>query len=187
MQNNLGPVIALYPSLTAIVGAHCRGKANFLAVAHLGVLNYGRPQFVSIGLNRSHFTNSGISENRQFSICIPSEDMMAETDYVGLVSGKHADKSGLFDIFYGELAAAPMIARCPVNMECRLHQTLALGAHDIFIGELVATHADPSVLADGKIDFAKVRPLLFDMPLKKYRGLGPVLGDCWSAGKALQK
>ncbi|MES9995562.1 flavin reductase [Desulfovibrio aminophilus] len=187
MHTDLGPILALYPTLTAIVGAHRDGRPNFLAVAHLCPMNHGQPQYLAIGLNKAHYTNMGILENRQFSICIPSQDLLVETDYVGIVSGKKTDKSGLFDVFYGQLPAAPLIRECPVCMECRLHQTLVLGNHDIFIGELVATHADPDVLTDGTIDFAKVRPMLFDMPLKKYRALGPVLGDCWSAGKALKR
>ncbi|WP_449242196.1 flavin reductase family protein [Desulfovibrio sp.] len=187
MHTDLGPILALYPTLTTIVGAHCGGRPNFLAVAHLSPMNHGRPQYLAIGLNQSHHTNAGIVENGQFSICIPSQDLLEKTDYVGLVSGKTTDKSGLFDIFHGRLPAAPLIRECPVCMECRLHQTLVLGTHDIFIGELVTTHADPSVLTGGAIDFAKVRPMLFDMPLKKYRALGPVLGDCWSAGKALKR
>lgn len=186
MHTDLGPVTALYPSLTTIVGAHCDGRPNFLAVAHLGVLNHGQPQYLCIGLNKLHHTNAGILENRQFSICVPGEDLLTETDYVGLISGKTTDKSRLFELFYGHLPAAPLIRRCPLNMECRLHERIALGVHDIFIGELVATHADPAVLTNGKIDYAKVRPLLFDMPLRKYRALGPVLGDCWSAGQALK-
>lgn len=186
MHADLGPVLALYPTLTTIVGAHCGGKANFLAVAHLSPMNHGAPQYLAIGLNKAHHTNAGILENGQFSINIPGQDLLAETDYVGLVSGRNTDKSGLFEVFYGQLPAAPLIRDCPVCMECRLHQTLVLGLHDIFIGELVATHADPAVLTDGRIDVAKVRPMLFDMPLKKYRALGPVLGDCWSAGKALK-
>ena len=56
---------------------------------------------------------------------------------------------------------------------------------DIFIGELVQTYADDSVLTDGKIDVTGLKPLLFDMASKKYWALGPSVGNCWNAGKAL--
>ena len=59
--------------------------------------------------------------------------------------------------------------------------------HDIFIGELVQTYADESVLSDGKIDIAKVRPLLFDMAGIQYWSLGSAVGKCWNAGKALKR
>ena len=183
----IGPVNALYPMPTTLVGATVNGKPNFLAVAHVGILNHGTPQYLSIGLHKSHYTNAGISENKAFSICLPSEDLMIETDYCGIMTGKKTDKAALFDIFYGEVNTAPMIRQCPVNMELKLHDVLNLGKHEIFIGETVQTYADESILVDGKIDIAKLRPLLFDMASKKYWSLGPSVGNCWNAGKALKE
>ena len=68
------------------------------------------------------FDDTG-EEGIGFSVNIPSENPIVETDYVGLVSGKKTDKSDLFEIFNGELENAPMIAQCAINMECRLYDT----------------------------------------------------------------
>jgi len=187
-MRNLGPVNALYPSLTTIVGAEVDGKPNFLAIAHVGIMNHGQPQYLSVGINKAHYTNAGIHEHREFSICIPGEDLLVETDYVGLVSGRNTDKSGLFELFRGELAHAPLIKACPVCMELRLREVVDFEAHEVFIGEIVATHAHEAVLRpDGTIDIARVRPLLFDMASVKYWSLGAELGQCWGAGKALKR
>jgi flavin reductase (DIM6/NTAB) family NADH-FMN oxidoreductase RutF len=172
---------------TTLVGSTVNGKANFLAVAHVGILNHGTPQYLSIGLGKNHYSNAGIHENRAFSICLPSEDLMVETDYCGIMTGKKTDKAALFEVFYGELKTVPMIRQCPVNMELRLHDVLDYATHDIFVGQLVQTWADDSVLGDGKIDIAKLRPLLFDMSSIKYWRLGPAVGNCWNAGKALKR
>jgi len=188
MKRNLGPVNALYPSLTTIVGAVVNGRPNFLAVAHVGIMNHGQPQYVSFGLNKKHHTNRGIAEHGEFSVCIPGEGLVVETDYVGLVSGRNTDKSQVFELFQGELAHAPLILDCPVCMECRLARVVEFATHDVFIGEIIATHADEAVLReDGVIDIAKVRPLLFDMASVKYWSLGTELASCWSAGKALKR
>jgi flavin reductase (DIM6/NTAB) family NADH-FMN oxidoreductase RutF len=187
MKKNLGPVNALYPSLTVILGAVVNGKPNFLAVAHVGIMNHGTPQYLSFGLGKVHYTNQGIHEHKEFSVNIPSENLMVETDYVGIVTGKNTDKSTLFDLFHGELKHAPMIKQCPVTMECRLHSVVDFSTHEVFIGEIAATHADPLVLdAKGKIDGAKVKPLLFEMSSLSYYSLGQPLGKCWSVGKQLK-
>jgi len=186
-MNPIGPVNALYPMPTTLVGATVNTKPNFLAVAHVGILNHGTPQYLSIGLHKSHYTNAGIHENKTFSICLPSEDLIAEADYCGIMTGKKTDKAAIFDIFYGELKTAPMIRQCPVNMELKLHDVLDYSTHDIFIGELEETYADEGVLTDGDIDVAKLRPLLFDMAGKKYWSLGQPLGSCWNAGKGLKE
>jgi flavin reductase (DIM6/NTAB) family NADH-FMN oxidoreductase RutF len=186
MMKPIGAVNALYPMPTTLVGATVNNKPNFLAVAHVGILNHGTPQYLSIGLGKSHYTNAGIRENKSFSICLPSEHLMAETDYCGIMTGKKTDKAALFDLFYGELGTAPMIGQCLVNMELKLHDVLDFQSHDIFIGELVQTYADEGVMADGHIDISKLRPLLFDMASKQYWSLGSSIGNCWHVGKTLK-
>ncbi len=183
----IGKVNALYPMPTTLVGATVNNKPNFLTVAHVGILNHGTPQYLSIGLNKSHYSNSGITENKSFSICLPSEELMVETDYCGIKTGKKVDKASLFDIFYGELKSAPMIRQCPVNMELKLHDVLDYATHDIFVGELIQTYAAEEVLNNGKVDIAKAKPLLFDMSSIQYFSLGEAVGRCWNAGKSLQK
>jgi flavin reductase (DIM6/NTAB) family NADH-FMN oxidoreductase RutF len=186
-MNAIGAVNALYPMPTTLVGATVNDKPNFLTVAHVGILNHGTPQYLSIGLGKVHYSNAGINQNRTFSICMPSEELMVETDYCGLKTGKKVDKAALFDIFYGELKTAPMIRQCLVNMELRLHEVLDFDTHEIFIGELVQTYADDKVLTNGKIDVAKLRPLLFDMASVKYWRLGEAIGKCWNVGKSLKR
>ena len=182
----IGPVNALYPMPTTLVGVTVNDKPNFLAVAHVGILNHGTPQYLSIGLHKVHYSNAGIHENKTFSICLPSENLMIETDYCGIMTGKKTDKAALFDIFYGELKTAPMIQNCLVNMELKLHDVLTLGKHEIFVGQLVQTYVDDNVMANGKIDISKLRPLMFDMASKKYWSLGQSVGNCWNVGKSLK-
>ena len=187
MKTKLGGVNALYPSLTVIVGTVVEGRPNFITVAHVGIMNHGTPQYISMGLGKAHYSNRGIKENGVFSVNLPPESLVAETDYLGMVSGKNVDKSGVFELFYGEMPAAPMIKACPVNMECRLERIVDFPTHEVFVGEIVETHADEAVLKAGKIDVTKVRPLLFDMASVKYYGLGPEIAPCWNIGKSMKK
>jgi flavin reductase (DIM6/NTAB) family NADH-FMN oxidoreductase RutF len=182
MKHKLGPVNALYPSLTVLVGALVEGKPNFCPVAHVGVAT---PGSISLGMGKRHHTNAGILANRVFSVNIPSQELVAETDWCGMQSGREVDKSRLFELFYGELPAAPMIASCPVTMECRLIEHVAFATHDLFIGEVVQTYAEAAVLSAGHVDVQAVRPLLFDMASKEYWSLGPRVARCWNVGSTL--
>jgi flavin reductase (DIM6/NTAB) family NADH-FMN oxidoreductase RutF len=71
-------------------------------------------------------------------------------------------------------------------MECKVVNIMDLPTHDVFIAEILATYADESVLADDRIDIAKLKPLLFDMSSRKYWSLGPAVGDCWDVGKKME-
>ena len=180
MKKQLGPANCLYPSLTVLAGANVNGKPNFLTIAHVGIMTLGE---ISLGINKSHYTNSGIKENKTFSVNIPSQDLVRETDYCGIMTGKNTDKASLFEVFYGELKTAPMIQGCPVNMECELVRTVDFPSHDVFVGRVMASYCDENVLTGGALDLSKVRPLLFDMATKQYFALGAPVAKCWSIGK----
>ncbi len=180
MKEKLGATNALYPLVTTLVGATIDGKPDFATIAHVGIANL---KSITLGMGRIHLTNEGIKANRTFSVNLPSEDMVVVTDHIGMVSGRKEDKSGIFDLFYGELDTAPMIEQCKVTMECRLIEHVELPTHDLFIGEVVGTYADIEVLTNGIIDIAKLKPLLFDMASKKYWSLGEPIAKCWSVGK----
>lgn len=193
MKTKLGGLNALYPTPTTLVGAMVDDRPNFLTIAHVGILNYGpgadgAPELISIGVGKRHHTNRGIRENREFSVNLPSEDMIRVTDYCGVVTGAKEDKASLFSIFNGTLTGAPLIKECPVCMECRLVDVYEVKGYDVFIGEIAETHADASVLTNGKPDLGKLRPLMFDMNSRKYWGLRPEpVGDCWRIGVDFKK
>ena len=187
MKKLINKTNALYPSLTTILGTTVNGTPNFITIAHVGIMNHGDPQYISFGLSKSHYSNQGILENEVFSVNIPSTDLVVETDYFGLVTGKNTDKSRVTDIFYQEHEHAPMLTKCPVCMVCRLARTIDFETHDVFVGEIVATYANEDVLDNGKIDIKRLDPLLFDMSSIKYWSLGDVVAGAWNAGKALKR
>lgn len=141
---------------------------------------------VSLGMSKTHYTNKGIKENKTFSINLPSEAMVEKTDYCGLVSGKDVNKATIFRTFYGKLITAPMIEECPINMECELVRTVDFPKHDIFIGKIIDTYCDDSILENGVVDYAKVKPILFVMSERNYWRLGERLAKAWDIGNKLK-
>ena len=186
MKKKLGRINLLYPTPTTLVGTILDGKPNFITIAHIGIFTHGKPELISLGMGKTHYSNKGIKENRTFSVNIPSEELVKKTDYAGLYSGKKHDKSGLFDVFYGELETAPMIRECPLSIECKLYDVYDTPNHDVFIGEIIETYVDESILVDGTVDISRVKPLLFDMSSRKYWSLGDEIAKCWSVGKELK-
>ena len=179
---NLGSTIPAYPMPVSLVGAHVDGKPNFLAVAWFTMVSY-KPPRIGAALGKGHYTNPGIKENKAFSLCLPSEEMVEKTDYCGIVSGKKTDKSDVFDLFYGELKAAPMIKDCPLCVECRLVEVVDAGVDEIFMGDIVGTYTEEQFLSDGKLDFGKMKPLILSQPDTSYWTLGERLAAAWNIGK----
>jgi flavin reductase (DIM6/NTAB) family NADH-FMN oxidoreductase RutF len=174
-----------YPMPMTLVGAVVGDKPNFLAVAWVTRVNY-KPPMIAVALGRSHHTNAGIHATKAFSVNIPSVDLMEKTDYCGIVSGKKADKSGLFTVFRGEITGAPMIEECRVCMECRVVQTVDLPADELFIGEIVGAYADAGCLTDGNPDVKMLDPFVLTMPDNGYWRIGEQVGKAWSVGKKVK-
>jgi flavin reductase (DIM6/NTAB) family NADH-FMN oxidoreductase RutF len=131
-------------------------------------------------------TLGGIEQNRAFSVNLPSAAQVKETDYCGTVSGAKADKAGdcRFQVFYGQLAHAPLIDQCPVNLECSVVQILDLGSHCLIIGQIAQTHVSEHCLTDGRPNVEKIQPLAYvTSPAARYQKLGEVAGKAWSAGR----
>ncbi|MEM3586879.1 MAG: flavin reductase family protein, partial [Candidatus Jordarchaeaceae archaeon] len=138
---------------------------------------------ISISLNKAHYTNQGIKENKTFSVNIPSAEMAIVTDYCGLFSGSKIDKSTIFVTFYGKLKTAPMIMECPLNLECKLVQTLEFPVDEVFIGEIVSVYSEKQYLTNGLPDIKKINPLVFSMHDNNYWKIGEKVGQAWNIGK----
>jgi len=169
------------PMATTLVGTMVDGKANFMAVAWVVRVNR-EPAMLAVAIHKERHTRKGIVENGTFSVCIPGVEMKEVTDYCGVASGRKVDKSRLFDVFYGELESAPMIAQCPLNMECRLFETLELPTHSLFVGEIVGAYSEERFLTDGQPDLRKINPLLLTLPDRRYWALGEQVGLAWKDG-----
>lgn len=186
---SIGARTLLYPLPTVLVGANVDGKPNFMAVAWCGIVN-SRPPMMSVSLQHPRYTLKGIKQNSTFSVNIPSVDKMLETDYCGIFSGAQRDKVAdcKFTVFYGKLQNAPMINECPVNIECRVIQTMMLPSHQLIVGEVADIHVTDSCLTDGEPDVMKIKPFLWvARPTDEYWTFGKPVGKAHSMGRELKR
>jgi len=141
---------------------------------------------LGICVNKQHASHGAILTTKEYSVNVPTVDMVEITDYTGLVSGKRVDKSKLFEVFYGELKAAPMIMQCPITIECRVVEMVSLPSNYFFIGEIVGIFSEERFLTDGKPDVKKVNPFLLTMPDNRFWSIGDCVGKAWNAGSVLR-
>lgn len=184
----LGPRTLLYPLPIVLVGSSVDGKPNFMAVAWCGIVN-SRPPMISVALQHPRHTLKGIQQNNTFSVNVPSVEQVKETDYCGTVSGGNTDKVAdcKFQLFYGKLPTAPLINQFPVNLECRVVQTLNLGSHVLVIGQIEEVYVTDSCLTDGQPDADKIKPFVWATGVgNQYRELGKPIGQAFSIGKQLK-
>jgi flavin reductase (DIM6/NTAB) family NADH-FMN oxidoreductase RutF len=184
---DLGPQGFLYPMPMTLVGADLPSGPNLMPIAWVNRVQFNPPR-IAAGMGKVHATNAGIREHGEFSVNIPSVDMVAVTDWCGLQSAaRGADKGAPFSIVRGSLEHAPMIAECPVSLECRVIQVVDLGSHELFIADIVATWTEERFLDErSKPDITKVRPFTLTMPDNRYWAVGEQIGDAWAIGRSYE-
>ena len=176
--------VSIYPMPVVLAGAVVGGQANFLAVGWISRVN-SRPPMIAMALNKTHYTNGGIREHKEFSVNVPGVDLLEKVDYCGLVSGREANKSKLFSVFYGSLRSAPLIRECPLCLACTLVEEVYLPSNDLFIGQIVEAYADENSLTAGHPDITRMQPFTLTMPDHNYWRVGEKVGKAWDAGRKL--
>lgn len=149
----------LSPLPVVLVGSLVKGKPNYLVIGYMCPFDFGR--YIFFSLYKKRYTRIGIHENRTFSVNIPSENLLTETDLCGSKSGRDIDKSAIFNSFYGDLKTAPMISECLINMECEVTDILDYEQNDGIIGKVIKSYVNPQCLTDNKLDWRKVHPIIW--------------------------
>jgi len=178
----------LFPHSTVLVGADVDGQPDFVTVAWVTIA-CGTPPWIAIALNHVRHSLKGIKQNMTFSVNIPNKAMFKETDYCGLATGAETDKAMdcNFRVFYGEVANAPFIEQCPVNIGCDAEHIIRLGSHYLIAGAVKEILVSDDCLVEGKPDATKIEPFyVVTTPALTYYGLGEPLGPAFRIGKEIK-
>lgn len=191
MKVSLPAQTILLPSPVLIVGTYGPdGKANMMNAAWGGIV-CSKPPCISVSLREATLTYHNIKHAEAFTVNFTSERYLKEADYVGIVSGRKADKfkdTGLTPE-RSKLVNAPVIMEFPYSLECKLIKQVELGSHTMFIGEIIGIEADSEILNENELpDIEKVRPVLWgSFGSMGYYSIGDKLGDAFSVGNELKQ
>ena len=158
---------------------------NLVTVAWAGTVN-SDPPMASISLRKERFSHGLICRSGEFVINLVDEAMCRAVDFCGVRSGKDLDKARETGLTYREaegMTWAPAVKGAPVSLNCRVRQTLELGSHDLFLGDVVAVQIREDLLDDhGGLHLEKARLVAYNHGL--YQKLGDVMGFFgWSVAR----
>ena len=186
MKKSLGPKTLAYPTPAWVVGSYdVNGKANVMTAAWAGIC-CSKPPCVAVSLRKATYSYGNIMARKAFTVSIPNEKQLAETDYFGIASGRDVDKfaaTGLTPV-KSDLVDAPYVAEFPLILECRVIHVFEIGLHTEFVGEILDVKADEETLNQkGEADIAKVKPIIYAPTIRQYYGIGKYLGAGYEVGK----
>ena len=144
---NHGPV--------TLVSSAAAGARNVMAAAWVMPLDFDPPK-VAIVVDRSTYTRELIEASGELVLNIPPRRLAGKVLSLGASSGRDEDKFVRHQLAVepATRVAAPLLTDCVAWLECRvIVEPANQQKYDLFLAEVLAAWADPSVFRDGRWHF----------------------------------
>ncbi len=168
-----GNVLAPVPVVLVSCGGAAGIAPNIITIAWTGTV-CSDPAMLSISVRPERYSYGIIAESGEFVVNLPSVQQTRTTDWCGVVSGREHDKFAACGLTAApaEKVACPIIAECPVNIECGVTRVLELGSHHLFLAEVRAVQVSAHLIdASGKFRLDQAGLIAYG--LGHYFSLGP--------------
>ena len=132
-------------------------NSNIITVAWTGILNTN-PATVYISVRPTRYSYNLIKEQGEFVINLTTKDLVRQTDWCGVKSGKDVDKFKEMKLHKekANFVKCPMIKESPVSVECKVREIIKMGSHDVFIADVLAINASKEYIdKKGAFDISK--------------------------------
>ena len=135
----------LEPGPVVMLATARDGKPNVMVMSWHTMLEFEPPQVGCVVSNRN-FSFGALVATRQCVIAIPTVELAAKVVKCGNTSGRKVDKFARFGLTAEPAAkvAAPLVAECYANLECRVIDTRLVDDYNFFVLEVVKAWIDPA-------------------------------------------
>jgi flavin reductase (DIM6/NTAB) family NADH-FMN oxidoreductase RutF len=132
-----GPVVLLTTSF--------KGRPNVMTLSWLMCVEF-EPPLVACVVSAANHSFAALRATRECVIAIPAVDLARTVVAVGNCSGRDVEKfarAGLTPV-PAQRVAAPLVAECFANLECKVADTRFVNRYSLFILEVLKAWRDPA-------------------------------------------
>ena len=135
----------LEPGPVVLVTTARKERANIMTMSWHTMMEFEPPIVGCVIRNRNHSFDI-LKATKECVINIPTVDLAAKVVDCGNSSGRRIDKFRVFRLTPepASLVAAPLIAECYANLECKVVDTRMVTKYNFFILEVFKAWIDPS-------------------------------------------
>lgn len=140
------------------------GKTNLAPFSWFNAIS-SKPPLIGISINDrgddQKDTLRNIRETGEFVVNVVTDSILT---LASQAAGDWPRDVSEFDVTKltprpSERVKAPGVTESPIQLECRLHREIPLGASFLIVGEVVFARVRDDVVVDGRIDPKKLRPV----------------------------
>ncbi len=139
------------------------GKPNIITIAAVAGASHNPPMFV-VSVRHDRYSHQLIDKTREYVINVPTADLVDQVIFCGRASGRNVDKfrEAKLTPKPGKVVKVPLIAECPVNIECKVVAAVKPGTHTLYVGQVVATHVEEGAFDGTKLDLKRFPTLTWN-------------------------
>lgn len=135
---NLKGLRLLNPGPLVLISSKYQGKSNIVTAAWTSPVSHS-PPLISVSLSTKKLSHILIGNSKEFTVNIPSIDLLDKVMQCGSESGRNVNKFKQFKLkeVKGKKVSCPSIKECFAFIECKVIDSFLCGDHYLFIGEIV--------------------------------------------------
>ena len=167
----------LAPVPPALVTCGTMEEPNVLTVAWTGIV-CTHPAMTYVSVRPQRHSYGIIERTGEFVINLPTSAMAKTVDFCGMKTGAKLNKIERchLELLPGETVSAPVLADCPVSLECRVTEAKPLGTHTMFLAEITAVQVEERLIdSKGKLNLQQAGLLAYAHG--EYFAIGRKCGD----------
>jgi flavin reductase (DIM6/NTAB) family NADH-FMN oxidoreductase RutF len=135
----------LEPGPVVLLTTARKGRANVMTMSWHMMVEF-EPPIVACVCSSANYSFDALRRTGECVIAVPARKLAAKVVKVGNSSGRDLDKFKTFGLtpLPAKQVAAPLVAECFANLECKVVDKRMVGRYNLFVLEVVAAWTDPA-------------------------------------------
>jgi flavin reductase (DIM6/NTAB) family NADH-FMN oxidoreductase RutF len=152
-----------FPMQTVLVTCNdASGNTNIITLAWHTPLS-SRPPLYGISIAPKRYSHALIEKSKEFVVNFIPYSLVETAQFCGTHSGRSTDKLSKTGITLkpSRKLSTSLIEEGYAHLECKLTQSVPVGDHTLFVGEVVAISADEDAFTDELLRTDTIHPLYY--------------------------
>jgi len=134
----------LQPGPVVLLTTRHKGRANVMTMSWHRMVEF-TPPLVACVVSEADYSFAALRATRECVIAIPAVELAPKVVEIGNCSGREVDKFDTFGLtpLPAACVAAPLVAQCFANLECKVVDTRLVNRYNLFMLEVLKAWRDP--------------------------------------------
>ncbi len=135
----------LEPGPVVLLTTARKGRANVMVMSWHMMVEF-EPPLVACVISNADYSFAALRATRECVLAIPALELAPKVVEIGNCSGRDVDKFQKFGLTPKPAmrVAAPLVAECFANLECRVAETRLVNKYNLFVLEVLKAWTDPA-------------------------------------------